>query len=58
VLIFMIKLINDKNLMGSYTNKPTFNTIAWLTVVIMIALTIVMTIDMSVPGLTKRLLSF
>jgi Mn2+/Fe2+ NRAMP family transporter len=54
----MIKLINDKNLMGSYTNKPTFNTIAWLTVVSMIALTIIMTIDMAVPGLTKRLLSF
>jgi NRAMP (natural resistance-associated macrophage protein)-like metal ion transporter len=58
VLIFMIKLINDKNLMGSYTNKPTFNTIAWLTVVTMIALTIVMTIDIAVPGLTKRLLTF
>jgi NRAMP (natural resistance-associated macrophage protein)-like metal ion transporter len=58
VLLFMLKLINDKNLMGSYTNKPTFNTIAWLTVVSMIALTIVMTIDMAVPGLTKRLLSF
>jgi NRAMP (natural resistance-associated macrophage protein)-like metal ion transporter len=58
VLLFMIKLINDKNLMGSYTNKPTFNIIAWLTVVSMIALTIVMTIDIAVPGLTKRLLSF
>jgi Mn2+/Fe2+ NRAMP family transporter len=58
VLIFMIKLINDKNLMGSYTNKPAFNTIAWLTVVTMIALTVVMTIDVAFPGFIKQLFSF
>ena len=58
VLIFMIKLINDKNLMGSYTNKPAFNIIAWITVVIMIALTVVMTVDFAFPGFIKRLLSF
>lgn len=58
VLMFMIKLINDKNLMGSYVNGPLFNIIAWITVVIMIVLTIIMTIDMAVPGITKRLLSF
>lgn len=58
VLLFMIKLINDKNLMGSYTNGPVFNGIAWLTVVLMIILTIVMTIDMAVPGLFSRLFSF
>jgi Mn2+/Fe2+ NRAMP family transporter len=58
VLIFMIKLINDKNLMGDFTNKPTFNTIAWITVVTMIVLTAVMTLDFVVPGLIKRLLSF
>ena len=58
VLIFMLKLINDRNLMGSYTNGPAFNVIAWLTVVIMIILTIVMTIDMAVPGLLKRFLAF
>jgi NRAMP (natural resistance-associated macrophage protein)-like metal ion transporter len=58
VLIFMIKLINDKNLMGSYTNKPAFNTIAWLTVVTMIALTVVMTVDVAFPGFIKQLFSF
>jgi NRAMP (natural resistance-associated macrophage protein)-like metal ion transporter len=58
VLIFMLKLINDRNLMGSYTNGPAFNVIAWLTVVIMIILTIVMTIDMAVPGLLKQFLAF
>jgi Mn2+/Fe2+ NRAMP family transporter len=54
----MIKLINDKNLMGSYTNKPTFNIIAWITVVVMIALTVVMTVDIVFPGIIKRLLAF
>ena len=54
----MLKLINDSNLMGSFTNGPAFNIIAWLTVVIMIILTIVMTIDMAVPGLLKQLLAF
>jgi Mn2+/Fe2+ NRAMP family transporter len=58
VLIFMLKLINDKNLMGTYTNGKTFNIIAWLTVVIMIVLTCIMTLDVAVPGLLKRLMSF
>lgn len=58
VLIFMLKLINDKNLMGSYTNGHSFNVIAWLTVVIMITLTCIMTVDMAIPGLLKRLMTF
>jgi len=58
VLMFMIKLINDKNLMGSYVNGPIFNIIAWLTVVTMIVLTMVMTIDIAFPGLIKRLMAF
>jgi Mn2+/Fe2+ NRAMP family transporter len=39
VLIFMLLLINKKELMGEYANKPTFNVIAWATTVIMIGLT-------------------
>jgi NRAMP (natural resistance-associated macrophage protein)-like metal ion transporter len=58
VLFFMIMLINDRKLMGDYVNGPVFNIIAWLTVIIMIVLTIIMTFDMALPGLTKRLLSF
>ncbi|HIJ81171.1 MAG TPA: Nramp family divalent metal transporter [Desulfuromonadales bacterium] len=58
VLFFMIMLINDKKLMGTYVNGPVFNIIAWLTVVIMILLTVVMTFDIVMPGLTKRLISF
>lgn len=58
VLIFMIKLINDKNLMGAYVNGPVFNMVAWLTVVTMIILTCIMTLDMAIPGLLKSLMSF
>lgn len=50
VLIFMLLLINDKRLMGSYVNGPIFNGIAWLTVAIMILLTLIMTFDMLMPG--------
>jgi len=41
VLIFMLLLINKKELMGKYVNRPAFNLIAWVTTVVMIGLTIV-----------------
>ena len=40
VLIFMLLLINKKELMGQYVNTRLFNAIAWLTTVVMIGLTI------------------
>jgi NRAMP (natural resistance-associated macrophage protein)-like metal ion transporter len=40
VLIFMLLLINDKELMGEYVNSRLFNAVAWTTTVIMIGLTI------------------
>ena len=40
VLIFMLLLINKKELMGNYVNTRLFNAIAWLTTVVMIGLTI------------------
>ncbi|BDV43547.1 Mn transporter [Geotalea uraniireducens] len=55
VLVFMLFLINDRRLMGPYTNGPTFNIVAWLTVIIMIVLTAIMTIDMMVPGIFGRM---
>lgn len=55
VLVFMLILINDTGLMGAYTNGPIFNLIAWVTVVIMILLTLLMTIDLMSPGLVGRL---
>jgi NRAMP (natural resistance-associated macrophage protein)-like metal ion transporter len=40
VLIFMLLLINKKELMGEFVNKTTFNIVAWATTVIMIGLTL------------------
>ena len=42
VLIFMLKLINKHELMGKYTNTRWWNTVAWITVIIMIALSLVL----------------
>src|SRR4029434_10893242 len=42
VLIFMLLLINDKELMGGHVNTRGFNVIAWLTVGVMIARTLAM----------------
>jgi NRAMP (natural resistance-associated macrophage protein)-like metal ion transporter len=42
VLIFMLILINNKDLMGAYVNNWAFNIISWVTVVIMIVLTLMM----------------
>lgn len=42
VLIFMLLLVNDKELMGTHVNTRAFNAIAWLTVGVMILLTLAM----------------
>jgi len=44
VLIFMLALINNKEIMGEFTNKPAFNIIAWFTVTVVIALTLLMVV--------------
>ncbi len=44
VLIFMLLLINDKRLMGEHTNGPLFNTIAWVTSLVMIGFTLLLLI--------------
>src|ERR1700690_1050248 len=40
VLIFMLLLINKKELMGEYTNTRLFNTVAWATTIIVIGLSV------------------
>ncbi len=42
VLIFMLLLINNKELMEEHVNTRSFNVIAWATTVIMIVLTVVL----------------
>ncbi|MBF0316655.1 MAG: Nramp family divalent metal transporter [Nitrospirae bacterium] len=46
VLVFMLLLINKKDLMGDYVNRKTFNWIAWGTTIIMVALTLLFLVSM------------
>ena len=43
VLILMIFLINKRDLMGAFTNSRFYNVVCWMTVIIMVALTVLMT---------------
>jgi len=45
VLIFMLVLVNNKELMGEYVNSPLFNVISWLTVIVMIVLTLALVVQ-------------
>jgi Mn2+/Fe2+ NRAMP family transporter len=40
VLIFMLLLINKKELMGEYVNTRLFNVVAWTTTVVVIGLSL------------------
>jgi len=51
VLVFMLKLINDRELMGDHVNSKAFNGIAWTTTVVMITLTVLLVLVMVFPGL-------
>jgi len=55
VLVFMLKLINDRELMGEHVNSKAFNGIAWVTTVVMIVLTVFLVILTLFPGLPGML---
>jgi NRAMP (natural resistance-associated macrophage protein)-like metal ion transporter len=42
VLVFMLLLTNDREIMGEYVNSRGYNIVAWITVGVMIALTVAM----------------
>ncbi len=49
ILIVMLRLINDKRQMGKYVNGRVFNIIAWITVVILIGLTVMLIVTSWFP---------
>jgi len=53
VLLFMLILINNKKLMGKYTNSKFFNVIAWSTTIIMSILTVLLVVTTLFPGIGK-----
>lgn len=54
ILVFMLLLVNDRRLMGEAVNGPVFNAVAWITVAVMIALTLLLTLDTISPGFLAR----
>jgi Mn2+/Fe2+ NRAMP family transporter len=44
VFIFMLYLINNKDIMGEYVNNWTYNIISWVTVATMIAFPLLMVV--------------
>jgi Mn2+/Fe2+ NRAMP family transporter len=53
ILIVMLRLINDKRLMGKYANGRAFNIISWTMVIALIILTIILVITSIFPGFLK-----
>jgi len=45
ILIFVMKIINNKKIMGEHVNRPIGNTIAWLTIAGIIIATIVLVVS-------------
>jgi Mn2+/Fe2+ NRAMP family transporter len=50
ILVFMLLLVNNRRLMGVYTNSRVFNTVAWITVVVMIMLSLALLVTQVMPG--------
>jgi Mn2+/Fe2+ NRAMP family transporter len=50
ILIFMLRLCNREDLMGSYRNTRTFNIIAWITCFVMISLTLLLLVTLFLPN--------
>lgn len=53
VLVLNLLLVNNKRLMGNFTNSVTFNVIAWATVILVGGLTIISIITALVPSLSS-----
>ncbi len=51
ILVVMLRLINDKRLMGKFVNGRVFNIISWAMVVVLILLTVILVITSVFPGL-------
>lgn len=50
VLILMLRLINDRRVMGKFVNRRVFNVLAWMIVATLITLTAILLITTFFPG--------
>ena len=51
ILIAILRLVNDRELMGAHVNGPAYNVIAWLTAVIISALSLLLIAATIFPGI-------
>ncbi len=51
LMIFMILIINDRRIMGRYVNSRGFNIIAWITVAVVISLTVALLVLMALQAM-------
>jgi Mn2+/Fe2+ NRAMP family transporter len=50
ILLVMLRLINDKRIMGKYVNGSIFNVLSWIIVIALIILTVILVITSVFPG--------
>jgi Mn2+/Fe2+ NRAMP family transporter len=53
IMVFQLKLINNRRLMGTYVNGPVYNAITWVTVGFILLLTVLLLVFSVFPGLWK-----
>lgn len=49
VLVIMLKLVNNRDIMGEYVNSKRMNVITWITVAVLIALTVMLVVTSFLP---------
>jgi len=49
VLIFMLLLVNDRRIMGAYTNGMLMNIVSWFVVIVLVVLTCAMLFVTIIP---------
>jgi len=54
VLVCMMLMVNNKEIMGEYTNSRIKNIVGWVTVVVLIVLTAILTLEPLISAFTKR----
>jgi Mn2+/Fe2+ NRAMP family transporter len=50
-IIFLKLLLNDKELLGEYSNKPWNNWVNWTIIVILFALSLILAAQVAAPNL-------
>jgi len=54
VSVCMMLMVNNKEIMGEYTNSGIKNIVGWVTVVVLIVLTAILTLEPIITAFTKR----